>query len=127
MVGRGAWVYRGSYCQPTPIKVPAQHLEILLPSQSCLLSPTPPSHLPRYSFLMKIFLLMMQFLTLCEKITFCVPLNQSQENIESGIMCWCTFCTEAAIKRPQALLTLFNNCNICESSKKTPSPLASVY
>jgi len=40
------------------------------------------------------------------------------------------FCTAAAIKRPQALLRLLDNHNICESSessKKTPSPLSNEY
>lgn len=41
-----------------------------------------------YSFLMKISPLIMQFLTSGD-LTLCVPLNQSQENVESGIMCWC--------------------------------------
>lgn len=124
MVGREAWVYRASYCQPTPIKVPAQPLEILLPSQSCLLSPTPPSHFSRYSFLTKILLMISHKVR--NLLTFCVPLNQSQENrVRDYVLVH--FCTEAAIRRPQALLRLLDNSNICESSKKTPSPLSSAY
>lgn len=59
-------------------------------------------------------------------LTFYVPLNQSQENRVRGYVL-VHFCTEAAMRRPQDLLWLLDNCNICESSKKTHLPLSSAY
>lgn len=67
-------------------EVPAQHL-ILLPSHSCLLSPTPPSHFSKYSFLMKILLLMIRFLTVCEKLTDFLCTSKSKSRKQRQGLC----------------------------------------
>lgn len=124
MVVRGASVYRASHCQAAPTEVPAQHPEILLLSQNCSLPPAPPS---RYYFLMKSLILMIQFFTLCEKLIDLLCIAKSKSRKQSQGLRVHAFLHRSCSKRPQALLRLLDNCNICESSKKTPSPLSSAY